>query len=100
MDSIIVFLYKYGLIAVCIIIMIEYACFPVSSEIVLPLSGVIAKINSINLIVLIALSTIFGVIGSSICYIIGRKVGDKCIRFITTKVPSTKKYFIFDEIFI
>ncbi|MDF2845183.1 MAG: hypothetical protein K0R00_3609, partial [Herbinix sp.] len=33
----------YGLIAMFIIIMLEYACFPVSSEIVLPFCGAVAS---------------------------------------------------------
>ena len=37
---------EYGLVAMFIIIMLEYACFPVSSEIVLPLSGAVASINN------------------------------------------------------
>ena len=39
-------IYEYGLIAMFLIIMLEYACFPVSSEIVLPLSGAMASINN------------------------------------------------------
>ncbi len=77
MNSILVFLYKYGLISMCVIILIEYACFPISSEIVLPFSGVVARINNINLALLIMLSTICGIIGSSICYLIGRKLAMK-----------------------
>lgn len=44
------FIYEHGLLAMFIIIMLEYACFPVSSEIVLPFSGAFASINSISFI--------------------------------------------------
>ena len=91
MDSILVFLYKYGLLSVCLIILIEYACFPVSSEIVLPFSGVVARINNINLVLLIMLSAICGIVGSSICYFIGRKLGDRCISVLKAKVSGASK---------
>lgn len=91
MNSILVFLYKYGLISMCVIILIEYACFPISSEIVLPFSGVVARINNINLALLIMLSTICGIIGSSICYLIGRKLGVTCIEALKRKVTSASK---------
>ena len=60
MDNIMLFISKYGILATCLIILIEYACFPVSSEIVLPFSGAIAKINQFNLPFLIFLSIICG----------------------------------------
>ena len=93
MDSIIVFLYKYGIKAVCFIILIEYACFPISSEIVLPLSGAITKLNNFNLPVLIILSVICGILGSLFCYFIGKFLGNKCIAFLTQTFPKSKKAF-------
>ncbi|OJT73388.1 DedA family protein, partial [Clostridioides difficile] len=36
------FILQYGLISVFVLIMIEYACFPLPSEVVLPLCGAIA----------------------------------------------------------
>ena len=40
MDWIESFLQNYGIWAMFVLIMLEYACFPVSSEIILPLAGV------------------------------------------------------------
>ena len=42
MDWIESFLQNYGIWAMFVLIMLEYACFPVSSEIILPLAGVMA----------------------------------------------------------
>ena len=42
MDWIESFLQSYGIWAMFVLIMLEYACFPVSSEIILPLAGVMA----------------------------------------------------------
>ena len=89
MDYIMCFFYKYGLVAICLIILIEYACFPISSEIVLPFSGVIAYINNMNIYVLVALSIIAGGAGSSICYVLGRIYGEKSLEWIESKLPRS-----------
>jgi len=94
-----VMLYKYGLLAVCIVILIEYACFPVSSEIVLPFSGVVAHMSDIDIRVLIFLSVVCGLIGSSICYFIGRILGEKSIRWITKRIPKSKNALVKSEEF-
>ena len=93
MHKLIIFISKYGIIATCITILIEYACFPVSSEIVLPLSGAVAKINNFNLALLIFLSIICGLIGSLICYFIGKYFGNKCITFIVKIFPKAQSAF-------
>ena len=43
MNFIIDLIREYGMTAMFIIILLEYACFPVSSELVLPLSGAVAS---------------------------------------------------------
>ena len=50
---------KFGMIAVFILIMLEYACFPVPSEVVLPFSGAIASSNNTSLISVL-ISSLFG----------------------------------------
>lgn len=42
MDWIESLIQNYGVAAMFVLIMLEYACFPVSSEIILPLAGVMA----------------------------------------------------------
>ena len=99
MDYIVCFLYKYGLIAIFSIILIEYACFPISSEIVLPFSGVVAHMSKIDIRLLVLLSIIAGVIGSCICYIIGMLYGERCLRWIEKKIPSSKVAIDKSEVF-
>lgn len=82
---------EYGLIAMFFIIMLEYACFPVSSEIVLPFSGAVASINHTNFLVILSLSVLAGLIGTGICYLIGWFGGGAIISAITHKFPKTKK---------
>ncbi len=84
-------IYDYGLIAMFIIIMLEYACFPVSSEIVLPFCGAVASINHTNYFVILSLSIIAGLIGTGICFCIGWYGGGAILHAITTKFPKAKK---------
>jgi membrane protein DedA with SNARE-associated domain len=82
---------EYGLIAMFVIIMLEYACFPVSSEIVLPFSGAVASINQINYFVILPLSILAGLIGTGICYTIGWFGGGALINSIKRRFPKTQK---------
>lgn len=84
-------IYEYGLIAMFFIIMLEYACFPVSSEIVLPFSGAIASINHTNFLVILPLSVLAGLIGTGFCYTIGWFGGGAFINAIKRKFPKTEK---------
>lgn len=82
---------EYGLIAMFLIILLEYACFPVSSEIVLPFSGAVASVNHTSFFVILPLSVIAGLIGTGICYLVGWYGGGAIIMAITRKFPKTKK---------
>jgi membrane protein DedA with SNARE-associated domain len=91
MNYIIEFISEYGLAAMFLIIMLEYACFPVSSEIVLPFSGAVASINNTNFFVILPLSVLAGLLGTGFCYAIGWFGGGRIIAAITNKFPKTKK---------
>lgn len=90
MDFFLNFIYEYGLVAMFFLILIEYACFPVSSEIVLPFSGAVASIQHVSFFVIIAVSVVAGLIGTSFCYAIGRFGGVPLIEKIKQKFPSSK----------
>lgn len=81
----------YGLVAIFIIILLEYACFPVSSEIVLPFSGAVASANHTNFLVILILSIIAGLIGTGICYTVGWFGGGAIIHLICHKFPKAQK---------
>lgn len=85
------FIFKYGLLAIFIIITIEYACFPISSEIVLPFSGAVASISDISFLTLVIVSVVAGLIGTSTCYLIGKTGGKAIIGRITSKYPKSNK---------
>jgi len=82
---------KYGLFGLCLMILLEYACFPISSEIVLPFSGAFAKSYDISFFLLIPGSVLAGLLGTSLCYAIGRIGGTRVLTFLKTKFPKTEK---------
>ena len=82
---------KYGLFGLCLLILLEYACFPISSEIVLPFCGAFAKSYDISFFLLIPGSVLAGLAGTSLCYVIGRIGGTKVLTFLKTKFPKTRK---------
>ena len=82
---------KYGLFGLCLMILLEYACFPISSEIVLPFSGAFAKSYDISFFLLIPGSVLAGLLGTSLCYAIGRIGGTRVLIFLKTKFPKTEK---------
>lgn len=91
MNSLIQFISNNGLFAMFLIIMLEYACFPVSSEIVLPFSGAVASGKQIPFFIIIFTSVIAGMIGTSFCYMIGRFGGTALLNRITNRFPKTEK---------
>ena len=91
MDLITNLINDYGLIAMFLIIMLEYACFPVSSEIVLPFSGAFASANNINYFVLLPLSIIAGLIGTGFCFFVGWYGGGAILQAIIKKFPKSQK---------
>ena len=80
---------QYGLLGLCLMILLEYACFPISSEIVLPFCGAFAKSYHISFFLLIPGSVAAGMIGTSLCYALGRIGGTRLLEAIKTKFPKT-----------
>jgi len=81
----------YGLFGLCLMILLEYACFPISSEIVLPFCGAFAKSYDISFFLLVPGSIAAGMIGTSICYVIGRIGGTRLLDAIKNRFPKTQK---------
>lgn len=63
---------EYGMAAVFLMILLEYACFPVPSEVVLPFSGAFAGSRGIPFWQLLLGSVAAGLLGSLLCYLAGR----------------------------
>ena len=84
-------LQSYGIAAIFLLILMEYACFPVSSEIILPLAGAIAAGQSLSFPALILFSTLAGLGGCLITYSIGRLGGSPLLERIMHRFPSMEK---------
>ncbi len=82
---------EYGTLAMFLIILLEYACFPVSSEIVLPFSGAVASMNHTSFLVILPLSILAGLIGTGICYGIGWFGGQVILHAIIRRFPKAQK---------
>lgn len=82
---------KYGLLTMFIIITLEYACFPVSSEFVLPLCGAVAAATGKNFLILLLLSILGGLIGTGICYGVGWFGGATLLTKIIGRFPKSQK---------
>ena len=99
MDRLISYILHNGLPALFLVIFLEYACFPISSEIVLPFCGFISNMNSISFPFIFLISLVAGVLGTLVCYAIGYVFGYKLINAISGRFPSMEekinKSFVF-----
>jgi len=91
METILSLFDRYGIFAMIVIIFLEYACFPISSELVLPFSGAIARAEDISFFLLLPLSVLAGLLGTGLCYLAGRLGGDAVLTKLTNRFPKTKK---------
>lgn len=91
MDTIILWIENYGIPAILLIILLEYACFPISSELVLPFAGAFGAGCGMSLPLLILYSSLAGLAGTSLTYGIGRYGGSPLLEKIMIRFPSSKK---------
>ncbi len=91
MDTILLWIENYGIPAILLLILLEYACFPISSELVLPFAGAFGAGTGMPLPLLILYSSLAGLVGTSLTYGIGRYGGSPLLEKIMTRFPSSKK---------
>ena len=82
---------KYGLLFVFFLILLEYACFPLPSEVVLPFVGFVASMNGYSIIGVILLSTIMGYLGCLTCYLVGYYGGSYLYKKIYDRFQKWQK---------
>ena len=82
---------KWGLIIFFILVMLEYACFPLPSEVLLPFLGFMINVNDYSVVGAIVLSTIMGFIGCLLCYLVGYYGGNVFYNKIYNKFKNVKK---------
>ncbi|WP_304509197.1 DedA family protein [Anaerotignum sp.] len=80
---------------------LEYGCFPVSSEILLPFIGYMIAINHYSLFYAIFIATLGGMIGTTACYLVGRIGGNMfeklAERFASVALGVGKAQSIFEK---
>ena len=91
MEQVLLWIQTYGTPAIILLIALEYACFPISSEIVLPFAGAVGAGIGISLPLLVLYSSLAGLAGTSLTYAIGRYGGSPLMEKIMSRFPSTKK---------
>ncbi len=77
MNQLIQFVNDHGIYAILLFVFLEYACFPISSEIILPLSGAIACALGQSYILIVIASSAAGLLGTYIVYLISFKLSQK-----------------------
>ena len=90
MSELLSFFDTYGLLAMFVLILAEYACFPISSEIVLPFAGSFAASQGLSFPLLLSSSILAGLLGTSLCYWFGRFGGTYLLEKLSNRFPSTK----------
>lgn len=91
MEQILLWIESYGTPAIIVLIALEYACFPISSELVLPFAGAIGAGIGLSLPLLILYSSLAGLAGTSLTYAVGRFGGSPLMEKLMARFPSTKK---------
>lgn len=91
MDQLLQWIESYGTPAIILLIALEYACFPISSELVLPFAGAFGAGIGLSLPLLILYSSVAGLAGTSLTYAIGRYGGSPLLEKIMARFPSSKK---------
>lgn len=79
---------QYGLLGIFLVIALEYACLPMPSEVLLPLSGLAAAAAGIPLALVVAVSVLAGLLGSAACYAIGAIGGRPLLNRMLRRFPK------------
>lgn len=91
MDNISLFISQYGIYAIILVVFLEYACFPVSSEIILPLSGAVAAACGFGFFPVTLVCSIAGLLGTYLIYMVSFYSAEKLESKLSqsSKQPNT-----------
>ena len=87
-NAIVEMIARYGLAAIFLAVFLEYACFPVPSEIVLPLSGAVAAQGGIPFFTVYLVCIGAGLAGSLLDYGLARWGGEKALQKLGSRFPK------------
>ncbi len=91
MNSLLALFPQYGTFIMFILILAEYACLPVSSEIILPFAGAYAASCQLPFSLMLSLSILAGILGTSFCYFLGKWGGTFLLNKISRRFPKTER---------
>lgn len=74
-DRLVPLLQEYGLLAIFLAMVLESACIPIPSEIVVPYGGVLAAQGHATLWQVVLVATMANLVGSLVAYVVGRYGG-------------------------
>ncbi len=81
---------KLGYIGIFFVISLEYACFPIPSEVVLPFVGMSIPQTSLSFLPSFLVSILAGLFGSLICYAIGLYGGEPLLHALAKHSSGLK----------
>ncbi len=83
---------KYGMVAIFIIVLLEYANLPgFPAGIILPFAGIMASNGKVPFMIALLVTVIAGLIGSWILYFLGLKGGAVFLKAYTKKFPKQEE---------
>ncbi|MGG5460378.1 DedA family protein [Clostridium sp. B9] len=82
---------SFGYLGILLVVGLEYACFPLPSEVVLTFLGLSAAQGEFSFAGVLIFSIIGGILGSLICYAIGFYGGVPLQNWLAKKLPSSQK---------
>jgi membrane protein DedA with SNARE-associated domain len=82
---------SWGLIAIFVTMAAESAGIPISSEIVVPLGGYLASQGKLNLVLVVAVSSVANLAGSLIAFWLTRRYGERVVLSRTGRLLGLSK---------
>lgn len=82
---------NFGYMGIFLITMLEYACIPLPSEVILPFIGFGIASGRYNFILVLICVMCAAITGALISYTIGYLGGDSIIKWLKEKVPRSEK---------
>ena len=83
----------YGMISIFLVVLLEYANFPLPSEVVLPFIGIMAASGNMNFALALVISVFGGIVGSITNYLLGLYFGKPILKYMSKKYPRTQPSF-------
>ena len=89
--SLMALIHQHGYLGIFAVIGLEYACFPIPSEVVLPFVGLSVTQTHFSFLAAFLVSILAGLAGSSFCYLIGSYGEDHLTNWLTAHSKQAEK---------